>query len=406
MKELLLLVILAFSVGCGVEGDPEFHNSSQAAADLESSDATVARAPSTSEDATKESRASAPAGEKDAIAEPAVESQASGAENTASENEADKEGTSDQASEVQKSEANELNASSQEPEQTTAEPVSEPQEPEQQELAEPAMEPQESEGLGLADNSESESEEQVAEEESQPAEEEQPASAPESEEQVAEEESQPAEEEQPASEPAVPEIVDTETISDLCQDLENIVVTESLVYPARSGCGFGQGDNLSKLNEYLRAYETQTQLINIPSDSLLCDFRLESSSANWRYDDFVMLTLNQKVLISSNMNIVNNLTSTNNIFTWDWSQAQNTNLSSMFNAGAYCLEGTCEIPNHDQAGSVEINLDPDTMLELASQISNNQSIQFDLLSFGDNDNGDCEHTGLDLTVTYKYVLQQ
>ena len=200
-----------------------------------------------------------------------------------------------------------------------------------------------------------------------------------------------------------------EIVEDLCKTREHIQVVTDLNFAPRAECNFGQNENLTALNGYLRARETQSAPLDLPPNAVICNFSVDSASTDWRYDDWVMFTLNDRVLVSSNEEVKNTLDTDNGIYIWDWDKAKNLNVSNTaggFNADPYCIEGTCEIPKHDKAGAVKIDLDPATMLELASQVYATSELQFNLISMGDNDNGDCEHTGLDFQVNYEYVLVQ
>lgn len=203
----------------------------------------------------------------------------------------------------------------------------------------------------------------------------------------------------------VKEIIDV--ITDLCLDSPagSFTVSEVLAsFPTRKDCSFGANGNLSAQNGYLRARETQSYSIPLPANAVLCEFEVASSTSNWHYDDFTMLTLNDRVLVSSNESLRVPLTSEAGIFLWDWNNVKGS-LISNFEATSYCLGGTCTIPPHDQQGALNITLNQNSMFELAKQILATSSLELNLMSFGDNDAEDCFHSGLDLNVRYKYVLQ-
>ena len=45
------------------------------------------------------------------------------------------------------------------------------------------------------------------------------------------------------------------------------------------------------------------------------------------------------------------------IYTWSWDTVKGIKIKGNFGAPSYCINGKCEIPEHDEEGKVEVIID-------------------------------------------------
>ena len=188
----------------------------------------------------------------------------------------------------------------------------------------------------------------------------------------------------------------------LCAESPREKVKLTMNFPATNKCNWGKDGNLSRLNGFLRARTTQVKSVPLPENAVLCHVNLTSQSDDWRYDDFTVLTLNHRVLVSSNRDVVQDLDEKDGLKIWNWDHVKGDPIVN-FIASQYCVGGTCKVPGHDRAGAVDLKLDQDTLLSLGRQFLGQSSLDLRLIATGDNEDNDCEHTGIAFDFYYEYV---
>lgn len=193
-------------------------------------------------------------------------------------------------------------------------------------------------------------------------------------------------------------------LREACDQGTKKTLKQSILFPERRGCSWGQNGNLQKLDAHLQARETQTASLNLPEKAQLCGLELGSKATTIQYDDFMILTLNDYVLLSSNSKMMENLqTAGNDASIWDFERVKNKTVD--FNSPHYCLgsaSSICEVPVTDTPGKFQLQIDPSSLESLADKIVGQRVLSFGLISTGDNDDVDCWHTefSLDFTLTY------
>ena len=191
-------------------------------------------------------------------------------------------------------------------------------------------------------------------------------------------------------------------VEDICKTQRQTKVSKLLNFPAREHCSFGVEDNLAAKNGYLSAREVQSLAVGLPSEAVLCDLKLQSTSDSWHYDDWIVFTLNDKVLASSMADLVfDRLEQENGSYIWNWDQAKDFPFTSDLNP--YCISDTCSFPKHDEMGPVNFEFKLDGIFDFSANILNADLFHLNLILMGDNDPGDCYHNGLELEVSYSYT---
>lgn len=180
--------------------------------------------------------------------------------------------------------------------------------------------------------------------------------------------------------------------------------TAALSYPPTQECPFGVQDNGTERDQYLQARVKVDRTIPFPDGAVICSIELASNS-QIQYDDVMVVSLNDYVLISSDNNLTNVLDFAEGLRKWDFTKVRGT--PSNFEGGDYCLgepNSTCVLPGHDINGRITINLDSQSLAPLSAKVSKAPSKSLSVITLGDNDPGDCEHTGINFNLNYTYIM--
>ncbi len=191
---------------------------------------------------------------------------------------------------------------------------------------------------------------------------------------------------------------------DLCSHLEKKVKNSVLQFPATEACTFGMGDNLEAKDSFLQAIVSQTSQVKLEGrKTVLCDLKMTTVSPELQYDDFIVLTINDRVLMSSNQEILKFL-DYDTSYQWNFKKARGNMLD--FSGQAYCFGNElslCEIPETDTFGKLKLDFNSEVMAQLASNLKTKDTLNFQLISTGDNDPDDCLHSDFSLSYELKYV---
>jgi hypothetical protein len=194
----------------------------------------------------------------------------------------------------------------------------------------------------------------------------------------------------------------------VCSQGTKKTLSQRIQFPEKKDCRWNQAGNLGRRDAFLQAMEAQTTSISLPNNAQLCGISVNSEVSTIQYDDFMVLTLNGYVLMSSNKTLLQGLEgSSSRAFKWDFTRVRGS--AADFNSPAYCLgtsSSICKIPDTDTLGKFQIKVDPTSLIHLANQVVDNKVMNFALIATGDNDDRDCYHTELNLDFTLQYVETQ
>jgi len=221
-----------------------------------------------------------------------------------------------------------------------------------------------------------------------------------------------------------------EEVVDLCKKSTPQRLQQQLVFDERIDCNFSSAENaddaltagnLHRLNGHLMARETTSQAIDLPQNAIICGISLASENSNFRYDDFLTISLNQYALMISNDLLMQCdegadpatclMKDEFDVWTWDFDRIKGRPFG--FNGERYCFgyqegaenSGECEFPGHDQAGAVKFSLGTDAVSKLSVKLKDQANFTLSLTATGDNDNEDCWHKALSLDVGVDYVVK-
>lgn len=188
-----------------------------------------------------------------------------------------------------------------------------------------------------------------------------------------------------------------------CSNTTPKVLKKKMFFPSRKDCQWKANGNLGRDSGRLQARETQQFSVPIPKGMIMCDIQMKSVEPRFNYDDSIILTIEQSVLLNSTNALVDLLPKKDGIYTWDWDAVKGKAYS--FEGIPYCLGGnsTCNIPRTETDGTVSIDFESKALSPLALKLLGKESLNFSLVSTGDNDDEDCQHTAITFDVSISYV---
>lgn len=177
---------------------------------------------------------------------------------------------------------------------------------------------------------------------------------------------------------------------------------QSIHFPEVQKCSWGTNGNLGRKDTYVQAIEGQKATIELPINAQLCELGIGSVATTIQYDDFMLLTLNNQVLLTSNKELLVGMQD-DAAYAWDFSKIRGKQID--FDAAPYCLgdASLCKIPVTDVKGAFQFSIDPNSLGKLAANSVDKKKLDFALYATGDNDDRDCWHTAFTLDFTLNYV---
>lgn len=208
-----------------------------------------------------------------------------------------------------------------------------------------------------------------------------------------------------------PEDEDIDVINKKCNNTVQQTANVTLTFPKpNQTCDFGNNGNLSRLNQYLRARIEQKQNLNLPANAVICDAQFEFPIQNFLYDDQFIVLFN-KSIITASYDFEGIFEEKNfGLLEYDWAKIANNGAGTFWDTSketVFCpqIAGSmahCSFPDTDVAGTIELEYDSKYIRSIMSNgVPSNHS--FSVISIGDNDDLDCEHSDLTFTVQVKYV---
>lgn len=205
--------------------------------------------------------------------------------------------------------------------------------------------------------------------------------------------------------PTAESIADTiAKLKETCSNAVKKTLKQSIHFAEIQHCSWNSNGNLGRLDLHVQAIEGQKATIELPANAQLCELGIGSVATTIQYDDFMLLTLNNQVLLASNKELLVGLQEEQTqAFAWDFAKVRGKAID--FDAAPYCLGDTslCKIPVTDVRGAFQFNIDPDSLGKLASNSVDKKNLEFALYATGDNDDRDCWHTAFTLDFTLNYV---
>jgi hypothetical protein len=171
-------------------------------------------------------------------------------------------------------------------------------------------------------------------------------------------------------------------------------------------CAFGTEPNLSRKNSYFRADYTQKVAVNLPAGALICDMKFDFLKQKARYDDEILLLMNDHILASS-YDFPGKFPKKNGLQVYDFMAIRDLPYKSE-NSPDFCLgkesgQGNCEIPATDSDGEMKLEFSQQLIFPLSESAAKDKAFEFRFVTLGDNDDSDCQHLDVKFQVDVVYV---
>ena len=169
-------------------------------------------------------------------------------------------------------------------------------------------------------------------------------------------------------------------------------------------CQWGSNGNQNAINGLYNARDEDE--IIVTHNGIICDMDVSFNNSNgtqswpnFSYDDQVILTWNDHVIAGSNRNLVRLLLRDDYSRAYDWNAIKG--LPMDYGEDSWAPSNSlADFPNVDNAtGTLSLALDSGLVSQLVTESLTQQQASFKMITFGDNDTGDCSHAAWDFTVT-------
>lgn len=191
-------------------------------------------------------------------------------------------------------------------------------------------------------------------------------------------------------------------------------ITQDIVFPPTEGCPELEtfSDEQTEKNQvHVTVFANQSVDLDLPNGEI-CSLNLDSQSDVITYDDFLVLTIEDRVLFSSNKRLVGFFSEDNGVYSFDFSKVKDKALGgngksdeAAWTDTQYCLGGgKCDIPRTEKEGNFDVKFEPKNFAPISLAINGKSSVPVTLNTTGDNDSTkDCKHTEINLKATIKFL---
>ncbi len=205
--------------------------------------------------------------------------------------------------------------------------------------------------------------------------------------------------------PDVPPPNDEDPDDDIIPTCQNSTLYTEVInvsFAPTQDCKWSQDGNLGKKDTYIQARLEEVKDLSIPAGATLCDMEFAFQEQTFEYDDHVILTLNDKILMTTGADMLSLLDADGAGYTYNWEKLKGKR-HDVGNTRIYCngSGSSCSLPQTDIAG--KINLDfPKAVIQKIITIAPKSTNQIKLITTGDNDAGDCRHEAVSFQVKAIY----
>ncbi len=203
---------------------------------------------------------------------------------------------------------------------------------------------------------------------------------------------------------------DLGVIDAACNNLPRKNATINIRFPEPTEtCKWNEDGNLGPRDTYFQARIEVKKNLGLPPGAVICDAIFDFKPQPYRYDDYFALLFNNNI-ITSGYDFRDNLLPQNfGLLDYEWASIRGIDMAfGSAKEQVYCPQipgatATCSFPGHDTQGVIDLNLDPKYIRAVMSNgVPADHS--FTLVTFGDNDTGDCEHSDVEFDVNVTYVI--
>lgn len=199
-----------------------------------------------------------------------------------------------------------------------------------------------------------------------------------------------------------------------CANGERQQKSLNITFPASTAtCPWGVEGNLAAVDAKFQARIEQEQSISLPRDAILCSVQFSFPTQTIKYDDHILLTLGDVVLMGS-IDFPTRAKFDKNedghpIYSWTKLRGLGFTMNEQNKPDySYCIDGkgTCQVPKTETSGSIRLKIKDETIQSLVeSARKKNIAHKFKLITVGDdNSEKDCKHAAITFDVAAEYVM--
>jgi len=203
--------------------------------------------------------------------------------------------------------------------------------------------------------------------------------------------------------------IDYGIIERLCATSSQLQKTINVDFPKpRETCEWSKNGNLEPRDQYFQARIEKQKNLDLPSGAIICSADFNFVRQDFLYDDHFILLFNHAIIASSYDFRGTFQQKKFGLLHYDWLDMAgmywDDNKETIFCPKIDGASSNCKFPGHDERGSIELSYDSKFIQSLMSSgLPENHN--FKLVTIGDNDNEDCEHSNMRFNVTVKYITQ-
>jgi hypothetical protein len=150
----------------------------------------------------------------------------------------------------------------------------------------------------------------------------------------------------------------------------------------------------------------QEERLALPPGAEICSLAFTFPSRPIRYDDNLLVTANDILLMSSPDYTSSLAEAEPGLFRYDWDAIRGGSVTS-YPASPYCIGGSdsCVVPATETIGAFRLKVDDERAQAIAARTPG--TLTFKLVTTGDNNpERDCAHSAITFDVTAAYVVRQ
>lgn len=197
---------------------------------------------------------------------------------------------------------------------------------------------------------------------------------------------------------------DTEEPIDPCDSA--VPVTIDIQIPGTVDCNWYNDGNQAPTQSIYSGRTEQAVSVVLADDELFCDadFSFTTSqnglSGYFAYDDHFLFVMNEHILASSGTDVEQFSTYNGISYLYDWNDYKGNYIDMDVSPWAPG-NSSLDFPNSGfQGGNASMTIDDQVVDDVFALSIQSRQVDFKVITFGDNDNGDCYHSGLFFPVTF------
>ncbi len=203
--------------------------------------------------------------------------------------------------------------------------------------------------------------------------------------------------------------IDYGIVERLCATSAQLEKTINFDFPKpRVTCDWSNNGNLERRDQYFQARIEKQKNLDLPPGAIICSAEFSFARQNFLYDDHFMLLFNHAIIASSYDFRGTFQQKKFGLLHYNWSDMAgmywDNDKETIFCPKIDGAVSNCKFPGHDERGIIELSYDSKFIQSLMSSgLPENHN--FKLVTIGDNDNEDCEHSDMSFDVNLRYIVE-